>query len=268
MAQKPFFVTISHAGEKVPSEVTWLENLPETVLMCDVDRYVDLLYQPALDFLNIPSVVTPWHRYVVDLNRLPSDLDALSVQGAEDPENSRFKKGIGLHWARTTKGDTLISEPMSEALHLTLVELYYRPFHEQVESAYKTFFDQGHRRVLQIDAHSMPSQGTEAHPDPGEKRSEIVVSDLKGKSCDSDFTDIVITAFRDMAGFEVAYNWPYVGGRVTERYGMPGDGQNAIQVELNRALYMNETTKKLEEVKASQVKMQIQKALSYIHENL
>ena len=86
--------------------------------------------------------------------------------------------------------------------------------------------------------------GTRMHRDPGERRADIVVSDCLGKSCDPHFRDLVIAAYT-ISGFKVGYNWPYMGGRVTEQYGHPSKGQHAIQVELNRALYMDEKTKKL-----------------------
>jgi N-formylglutamate deformylase len=70
------------------------------------------------------------------------------------------------------------------------------------------------------------------------------------------------------SGFKVAYNWPYIGGRVTEQYGDPARGQNAIQVELNRDLYMDEKTKKLKPEQAKKVQDKILKALDYVREHL
>ncbi|MEM7647074.1 MAG: N-formylglutamate amidohydrolase [Pseudomonadota bacterium] len=94
----PFFVSIPHSGEQIPDEVTWLKNLPEPTLMRDVDRYVDVLYQPALNELKITSIVTSWHRYVVDLNRKPDQFDGAAVEGALLPAGTEPK---GLHWSVT-----------------------------------------------------------------------------------------------------------------------------------------------------------------------
>ena len=107
---KPFFISVPHSGEKVPGETPWLLELPETVLMCDVDRFVDRLYQPAIDAVGVPSIVAEWHRYVVDLNRLPGDVDQDSVEGSENPSGSY---PTGLHWSVTTRGQKLIPKPMS-----------------------------------------------------------------------------------------------------------------------------------------------------------
>ena len=77
--QLPFFITMPHSGEQIPAACDWLINLPEEILMCDVDRYIDVLYQPAIEVLNIRSEKTAWHRYAVDLNRIPTDIDETSV---------------------------------------------------------------------------------------------------------------------------------------------------------------------------------------------
>lgn len=241
MTAVPFFISVPHSGEDIPPEAPWLNGLAEPILMCDVDRYVDRLYRPAADTLKIPFIVTQWHRYVVDPNRLPEDIDRDSVAGSQNPSGT-FP--IGLHWSVTTQGHVLIAQPMSQKNHKLLVEKYYQPFHQKIQAAYDQFKKQGHHDVYHLDAHSMPSMGTEKHRDPGQRRPEIVVSDSDGKSCSAIFKDLVIASY-EQAGFEVAYNWPYKGGRVTETYGKPAEGQHAIQVELNRDIYMDEITKQL-----------------------
>jgi N-formylglutamate deformylase len=261
---KAFFVSIPHSGEKVPAETDWLPGLPEPILMCDVDRYVDRLYMPAVRKMGIPAVVTEWHRYVVDLNRLPDDIDVDSVIGAPNP-SGKFTQG--LHWVKTTKGQALLPQPMSMELHLQLVKKYFEPFHQHVRGVYDDFRKIGLKKIYHIDAHSMPSMGTSAHKDPGQKRAEIVVSDWEGKSCEKEFKDLVIAAYTD-AGFQVAYNWPYIGGRVTQTYGQPKQGQNCIQVELNRALYMDEETKQFKAKEAEIIAKKIAVALARIEKEL
>lgn len=256
----PFFVTIPHAGEKVPSDCDWLKGLPEEILMCDVDRYVDRLYDPGLSSLKIESVRTEWHRYAADLNRIPEDIDCDSVLGDLRPSGSNNR---GFHWVVTTYNHTLMKTPMSPDLHKKLVELIYEPFHKSVRNQYEKLFSMGHKKVYHLDAHSMPSLGTKMHRDPGEFRAEIVVSDCQQKSCDPEFVDLVISSYA-RSGFKVAYNWPYLGGRVSEQYGKPALGQQALQVEMNRALYMDEKTKKWLPEKAEKIQKQIQQALQLI----
>jgi N-formylglutamate deformylase len=256
----PFLITIPHSGESVPPEAAWLKGLPEEILMCDVDRYVDQLYLPIINELKIPHVVTQWHRYLADLNRLPGDVDRDSVEGHANPSGS-FRSG--LLWVKTTTGVVLMPKPISKDLYQKLVQTYFEPFHRQVRELYQKFHSGGASAIFHLDAHSMPSKGTSAHRDPGETRAEIVVSDCDGKSCSQKFKDLVLQSY-EAAGFKTGYNWPYVGGRVTETYGDPKKGHHAIQVELRRDLYMNETTKQLIPEKANPLRARLGQAIGAI----
>jgi len=260
----PFFVTIPHSGEKVPDFCTWLQGLPEETLMCDVDRYVDRLYEPALQSLQIPWIKTEWHRYAADLNRIPEDVDAGSVQGNSTKVGTHSR---GFHWVVTTTSLPLMKEPMPLEMHQKLVKLVYEPFHQKIRETYQNFESQGARKIFHLDAHSMPSVGTKMHRDPGEQRADIVISDCLGKSGQKEFINLVIAAYVK-AGFKVGYNWPYVGGRVSEQYGEPQKGHHTVQVEISRSLYMDETTKKWKPEEAQLAAEKIQKALQAIRQNL
>ncbi len=261
---KAFFLTIPHSGERIPAETPWLHGLPESIVMCDVDRYVDRLYQPTLEALELAHIKAEWHRYVVDLNRLPDDIDADAVKGSVNPAG---KFPMGLHWTKTTRGTRLMPEPMTMALHQALIARYFEPFHQEVRGLYEFFKGKGASTVYHLDAHSMPSKGTAGHRDPGQTRAEIVVSDWEGKSCSTEFKDLVITAYT-RAGLKVAYNWPYLGGRVTQTYGQPMQGQHAIQVEINRALYMDEESKELRPELAKVLSEKIKSAVTTIQAEL
>ena len=142
--------------------------------MCDVDRYVDVLYSLALQKFRIPSVLTQWHRYAADLNRIPEDVDAASVVGHA---NHAGLHNRGFHWQMTTHQHRLMKKPISQKAHEDLVKLIYEPFHHEVQKQYRLFKEQGFQKVYHLDCHSMPSVGTSEHRDPGEKRADIVVSD-------------------------------------------------------------------------------------------
>ncbi len=262
----PFFVTIPHSGEKVPEECSWLKALPEEILMCDVDRFVYRLNETDLGMLKNSSIKTEWHRYAADLNRIPEDVDAASVQ---EHLNAAGLHNRGFHWQITTKKQALMKSPMPLELHEKLIKLIYEPFHESIRNQYRMFNSSSLKSVFQLDAHSMPSLGTSEHRDPGQQRAEIVVSDCKGLSSCPQFVDLVIAAYAK-AGFKVGYNWPYFGGRVSEQYGDPKRGQHVVQVEMNRALYMNEETKKLlpDSSAIQQIQEKLQKALAYIQDHL
>lgn len=260
----PFFASIPHSGEKVPEFCTWLQGLDEKVLMCDVDRFVDQLYEHTLDQLQIPFEKTQWHRYAADLNRIPEDVDAGSVEGASLPKGTHSR---GFHWEITTTEIPLMKEPMSVENHQKLVQLIYEPFHQRVRNLYDSFKNMGASEVYHLDLHSMPGVGTHQHRDPGERRADVVVSDCMGKSSKSEFVDLVITSYVK-AGLKVGYNWPYFGGRVSEQYGQPGLGQHCVQVEVNRSLYMDEVTKQLQPELFSKTQAKLQEALRRVHQGL
>ena len=252
-------VSIPHAGERIPPETPWLRNLPEPLLMYDVDRYVDRLYQGVIEERTIPCVKTPWHRYAADLNRLDTDIDCDSVMGSVNP-SGKFPRGF--HWSMTTAKEKLMPGPMSAEIHATIVEKYYLPFH-------KTFRDQqssimsAKGCVYHLDLHSMPSLGTAEHRDPGEYRADVVISDCKGTSCSTEFLNLVMQSYAAQ-GLTIKYNWPYFGGRLTEQYGQPKLRQNSIQVELNRALYMDEKTKQLDIDKSNDLIKRLSQAVELI----
>ncbi len=256
----PLFLSIPHSGEKIPPEAHWLKNLPEVILFRDVDRFVDQLYEPSIRKLNLPTITTPWHRYVVDPNRGKDEIDSRTVAGAGSGFHTR-----GLHWSQTTLGEPLITKPLSMDLHRQLVRDYYQPFHDAIRKTGQKLKTEG--QVFHLDLHSMPSVGTELHPDPGQKRAEVVVSDFHGQSAASEFKEIVIKAYCE-AGFQVEYNKPYTGGKITRTYGDPSGGHNTLQVELNRALYMDEATKKILPDKAESLKQKLEKVMVTVHENL
>ena len=263
-SKTPFFISFPHSGEEVPEEAVWLKGLPEEVLMCDVDRYVDELYEPVVQALGLVSVRTQWHRYAADLNRLPTDVDEDSVKGSGNPPGTHT---TGLHWVKTTTGIPLMKTSVSLEVHKKIVEKYHLPFHEEVEATFQAFKGCGHKKVYHLDAHSMPSRGTSAHRDKGADRPQVVVSDVDGTSCEKHFTELVIESYKN-AGFEVGYNWPYKGGRVTQTYGKPGLGQNTLQVELNRAMYLNETSKHKNNDLFSGVQDMLLKAVTAIYNEM
>lgn len=259
----PLFVSIPHSGERIPPQTPWLSLLSEEILMSDVDRYVDVLYKPVLAELKIPVQLSEWHRYAVDLNRIPTDVDAASVETAPKKAGTHPD---GYHWVMTKNEVPLMPAPMTEQTHRELTELIYEPFHAGIRNHYEFFKKEKHQNIFQIDAHSMPSLGTRMHKDPGQIRADVVVSDCLGKSCHRHFKDLVIAAYAS-AGFKVGYNWPYMGGRVTEQYGQPMKGQQVLQVELSRALYMNEKTKQLLP-EHTNVQKKILAALTYVKSEL
>ena len=256
------FVSIPHSKVKIPPEADWLKEISPSVLMCDVDAFVDDLYRPALGEFQIPSVVFEWHRYAVDANRFSTDISLATVEEAKELVPGKSVSDI--HWHKTTRGDLLIKEPLSSTLHKELIKKYFDPFHVRMKKQIADFKKAGSQSIYLLDLHSMPSQGLDFHRDPGKNRPQVVVGDQEGQSSSRVFRDLVVKAYQQ-AGFETALNWPYRGGAITQRYGHPQKGQEALQVELNRKLYMDEKSKnKIPQYE--QIQNQLKQALSYVVE--
>ncbi len=262
--KKPLIVSIPHAGEKIAAEAYWLKDLPEVILMYDVDRFVDQMYQEVLEQYQIPTVITAWHRYVVDCNRWPDDVDQDSVKGAENPSGSH---PTGLHWRVTTAGFPLIKEPLTFDLHQLLLKKYYDGFFKEINGLYDHLQKQGAEKIYHLNLHSMPSMGTSAHRDQGQLRADIVIGNEDGKTATVEWTQSVCEAYKK-EGFSVSLNHPYTGGTDVEKYGNPKKGHEALMIELNRKLYMDETSKQLVPEKAEPVKKQLNKVIADIYNNI
>ena len=261
---KPLIVTIPHTGEELVEESTWLRNLPENILMYDVDRFADRLYKPALDQYQIPRVTTPYHRYVVDCNRWISDVDADSVEGSHHPSG---EYPTGLHWRQTTGGYILLKKPLTQQTHQKLVKKYYNCFFEDVDALFKQLKSKKAEKIYHLDIHSMPSKGTQVHRDPGKLRSDIVIGDIYGKTSSPQWTEQVKSAYQAQ-GFTVSLNTPYIGGTIIEKYGHLQQGHQSLMIEINRNLYMDENTKQWIPEKAEPVQQKLISIISNIYKNL
>jgi len=262
----PLLLTIPHSGEEIPQEAYWLEGLPREVLLRDVDRFVDDLYQPAIEQIPLPAIQTRVHRYAADLNRYPTDVDASSVEGASHPAG-KFPQGF--HWIRSTVGEPVLLKPIPRSVHELITRRYHDRFHElvaeriaEIRAARGTTSE-----IYHLDLHSMPSRGTGAHADQGKKRPEVVLSDFEGRSCKGEFLALARQAF-EKQNFEVAINWPYKGGRITQRYGRPGERHHTLQIELNRSLYMDEDTREKLAVEFTSLQRRLHKTLEFIVQGL
>jgi N-formylglutamate deformylase len=166
------------------------------------------------------------------------------VIGSSNP-SGKFPRG--LLWSMTTKGERLMSVPVTQTEFQKILNRCFFPFHNSVEELAEFIVPKATRRaenpLYHLDLHSMPSFGTREHRDPGEWRADLVVSNQDAQSSLPGFFELVCSA-GESQGFSVRQNWPYKGGRITEAYGRPEKGWQTVQIELNRKLYMNEETKR------------------------
>jgi len=214
---------------------------PAVDLRGDADYAVDQLYgihegAAAAELPEVPWVAASLSRFVCDLNRHPDDVSAEAVPEHPAPRN---QDGRGFLWKVTTSGQTALVRP------LTLGEWEAR---RAIHDAYHGAIVEGLKRAkarfgfaLLVDGHSMPSVGRSGHRDPGRERADVVPGDRDGTSCSPALSRLVGEHFRER-GYRVAFNDPYKGGFITTHHGRPAEDVHAIQIELRRDLYMDEST--------------------------
>ncbi len=233
---RPLIVEVPHAGLWVPGEIGSELNIDTQTLKRDADLYVDELYadSPSSGATLLSTSVS---RYVVDLNRNESDVDPLAVMGAHMAQPGQPR---GVIWRTSTDGNVVLARPLTPEQLEHRVKTYYRPYHQLLQQRIdelKAVFGY----VLILAGHSMPSVGRAGHKDIGVRRADIVPGTQGRSTASAKLIDMVDAHFRS-AGLSIAHDDPYKGGFTTSFYGRPVEQQHAIQIEINRAVYMDETT--------------------------
>lgn len=235
----PVVVDVPHAGEWIPDEVLDEMVVQNKTLRRDLDLYVDQLWQKAPE-LGATLIASNVSRYVLDLNRANDDTSPETVIGAKRINKPGYYQDRGVVWRTTTDGTPVMAKPMTRAAFNRRIATFHTPYHQAIADEIERV-RQKFGYCLLIDGHSMPSRGRSGHSDPGSRRADIVPGDVEGKACSPLLTNIVCTHFRE-CGYSVAPNKPYKGGWITRSFGVPREGSHALQIEVNRALYMDETT--------------------------
>lgn len=235
--QQPVVVSIPHSGTIIPADERQWYAADIEELQRGGDSLVDELYRGAHAF-GATVVRTPFSRFVIDLNRLPDDFSPLSVSGARIRRDPGYYGHRGLIWAVTTDGKPIYRTPMPRSVVQRRLEKYYRPYHQAVSEKLQELRDQFGYAIL-LDAHSMPSHSSASGGSLVSRRADIVPGDLMGRSCGRWLSDGVIDYWSGV-GRTVSRNRPYRGGAITRRHHLPAKGIHAIQIELNRDLYLDE----------------------------
>ena len=236
---RPIVVSSPHAGVTIPDEERPFYAIDIDKLRFDGDLYVDELYAGSEE-LGAVFISTDYSRFVADLNRLRDDLSPRSVRGGQRKRGPGYYGDRGLFWAVTTHAEDIYTAPLPPKVVARRIERYYDPYHAALRTELERLRDEFGYAIL-LDAHSMPSRATKAHSDPGQLRADIVPGDLLGAACGSWLSDAVAGFWRSQ-NRSVAPNTPYRGGGIVRQHGRPDSGIHAIQIELNRALYMDEST--------------------------
>ncbi len=230
----PIIVEVPHAGLEVDAEALATLVAPASAIGRDADLYVDELYADAPD-AGATLLTARMSRYVCDLNRSEHDVDRDTVLGATGRASPH-----GLIWRSTTDNRAAIARPLPKAELERRLLAYYRPYHDRLDELVRDRLAR-HGFVIVVSGHSMPSRGRDGHDDPGRERADVV----PGTRQQTTAAPAVIEVAERVAArfhFGIAHDEPYRGGHTTVRYGRPTTGIHAIQIELNRKLYMDELT--------------------------
>jgi N-formylglutamate amidohydrolase len=235
----PFVFCSPHSGRIYPRALLERSRLDAHTLRKSEDCFVDELFQ-GVARLGAPLLAARFPRAYLDVNREPYELDPeLFREPLPDYANTqtmRVMGGLGTVARIVADGEEIYNQPLPLAAGLERVERLYKPFHAMLANLLERTRQQFGIAVL-IDCHSMPSASM-SHS--GASRPDFVLGDRFGASCDARLTRV----FRDAiaaAGYQVQLNRPYAGGFITEFYGQPPKGVHALQLEINRGLYLNES---------------------------
>jgi N-formylglutamate amidohydrolase len=237
-APAPLVLASPHSGRALPPGFLSAAALDMDGLRRAEDAYVDELLAPAAES-GAPLITARWARAYVDLNRDPQEIDLsmLSDPAAAGPVKTtdRVRSGLGVLPRLTGPGLHIYRDRISSAAALQRIAAVHAPYHQRLASLIEDAAT-CHGYALLIDGHSMPPLSL-----PARQRPEIVIGDAGGTSAPESVVRHVEAHFR-RAGLRVARNTPYAGGYTTRFHAAPARGRFAIQIEIDRTLYMDPDT--------------------------
>lgn len=227
-----------HSGRKYPADFLKNSQLSARVLRSSEDAFVDEL---LVDVPRIGAtlVTTDVPRAYVDFNRGADELDPALIAGAPSAGlNPRVASGLGVI-ARVVGGNRAIyAGKLSQAEAKHRIDRYWSPYHAGLQQVLKGCH-QSFGQVLLCDIHSMPSSALDGQQARWGKRPDIVIGDRWGASCDPGLAKAVEDIL-SAAGLVVARNTPFAGAYIARHYGKPVEKMHALQIEIDRRLYLDE----------------------------
>lgn len=237
----PFVLCSPHSGRVYPSALLDATRLDPLALRKSEDCYVDELFAYAAK-VGAPLIAARFPRAYLDVNREPYELDPqLFIERPPSFANTqslRVAGGLGTIARIVAESEEIYAARMPISVAFERIERLYKPFHNELARLVERTRTSFGQAVL-IDCHSMPSASM-SHPSGG-PRPDFVIGDRFGASCNGRLTRLARESLASM-GFQVQLNRPYAGGFITEHYGRPATGVHALQIEINRALYIDEAT--------------------------
>jgi N-formylglutamate deformylase len=229
-----------HSGTVYPDD---FDHLPPRDLVRQAeDTHVEALYAAAPS-LGATLIEALFPRAYIDPNRHRSDIDPelLADEWTEPMTPSRKTElGIGLVWRLAHGGVPMYARKLSAAELRRRITRCYEPYHACVSAA----LEERHAAfgaVWHINCHSMPAVGDVMSEDPGRARADFVLGDRDGSTCAPEFTAFVAKTLRSL-GYDVAINDPDKGVELVRMHGRPAERRHSLQIEINRTLYMDEST--------------------------
>jgi N-formylglutamate amidohydrolase len=202
------------------------------------DAFVEDLFAPTV-WQGAVLMHAHFPRAYLDINREPYELDPVLFKGELPPyansQSLRAMGGLGTIARIVNDKEEIYKKPLPIHAGLERIELLYKPYHQALTGLLQSTLQRFGIAFL-IDCHSMPSQDF----DRGSPWCDFVLGDRFGTSCAPEVTHAVESLLKGL-GYKVALNQPYAGGFITEHYGRPEKGIHALQIEIDRSLYMNET---------------------------
>ena len=204
------------------------------------DCYVDELFAGAVA-LGIPMLAANFPRAYLDVNREPFELDPRMfvdpVPAFANTRSTRVAGGLGTIPRLVGEGLDIYNARLPVVEAMSRIEQIYKPYHDALKSLLmRTHLRFGY--AVLVDCHSMPAS---VRTGEGGRRPDFIVGARFGASASVRLTEAAIGLLSSM-GYYVLHNKPYAGGFITEHYGRPAKNLHAIQIEVNRGLYMNERT--------------------------
>ena len=227
-----------HSGREYPAQLLRQTRLDECGIRSSEDAFVDDLFSDVPG-LGAPLLTARMPRAWVDLNRSADELDPALIEGVRRAgHNPRVSSGLGVIPRVVAGGRVIRTGKMTLGEAHERLNQCWHPYH----AALRHEMARAHARFGQailIDCHSMPHEAMDAVERTGVPRPDIVLGDRFGAAADEALVDRVEAIFRD-AGLVVVRNTPFAGAFITQHYGRPTQGHHAIQVEIDRRLYMDE----------------------------
>jgi N-formylglutamate amidohydrolase len=234
----PLIFASPHSGRDYPADFLARAVLDRQAIRSSEDAFVDHLFDSA-PRLGAPLLVARAPRAFIDLNRAADELDPAVIEGIHRvPHNPRVSSGLGVIPRVVAGGRQIYRGKLSLAEAERRISRFWHPYHEALARVIDETRSAFGSAVL-IDCHSMPHEAIEAHSRPGQPRPEVVLGDRYGVAAGQEVMDRVQAAF-EASGLRVVRNAPFAGAYVAQAYGRPLRGVHVVQVEIDRALYMNE----------------------------